>query len=49
MRLTGGTLGFRTTGSASCTAAAYRPCSSSDAASHAAMYSSHESRSRSEQ
>ncbi len=49
MRLTGGTLGFRITVSASCAARAYRPWSSIDVASHAVMYISHATRSRSAQ
>ena len=49
MRLTGGTFGLRITASASCAAGAYRPCSSIEVASHAVMYRSQASRSRSAQ
>ena len=49
MRVTGGTFGLRITVSASCVAAAYRPCSSIDVASHAVMYMSQAPRSWSEQ
>ena len=42
MRLTGGTFGFRITVSASCAAAAYRPWSSIEVASHADMYMTHD-------